>query len=175
MKMEKILPCGCHKVTSDGRLFSCLQQFSKPGHQGIITQKSDVWREIEGTVRSSGYVQVLIHRRSVRMNRLIAINFIPNPLAYPEAQHIDGDRKNNKASNLKWGNQKHNADDRDGHGHTMRGERYPLAKLNDVAVREIRALRASSNLSLNQIADKYSVSKKLILLVVQNRIWRHVK
>ena len=39
-----------------------------------------------------------------RVNRLVAITFIPNPDNLEIADHIDNDRKNNHVSNLRWTN-----------------------------------------------------------------------
>ena len=43
-------------------------------------------------------------RRYVRVSRLVALYFVenPNPLEYDIVNHIDGDKLNNKASNLEW-------------------------------------------------------------------------
>lgn len=170
--MGKILPCKCHKVTSKGTVFSKLTQFSEKGHQGIIT-KIGKWRSLSPSKTVKGYLQISLHGRAVRLNRLVALNFISNPLAYPEVQHKDGDKKNNTVENLKWGNQKHNAEDRKRHGNSIHGTQSKNAKLNSVKVKEIRERRATT--TLQNLANKYNVSKKLILLVVQGKIWRHVK
>lgn len=170
----KILPCGCHKINDAGRVFSKLYQFSRRGVVGIQTRKGSTWKELEPTTTATGYKQVAIHGRSIRLNRLVASNFIPNPLSYPEAQHKDGNKSDNRASNLKWGNQRHNAADRELHGHTRHGTKLHNAKLCDKSVKEIRVSRAAGE-SLLSLAKRFGVSKKLILLVVQGKIWRHVQ
>lgn len=43
-----------------------------------------------------------------RVNRLVAITFIPNPDNLEIADHIDRNRKNNHASNLRWVNMTQN-------------------------------------------------------------------
>ena len=37
-----------------------------------------------------------------RVHRLIALTHVPNPLGKPFVNHIDGDKRNNHASNLEW-------------------------------------------------------------------------
>ena len=41
-------------------------------------------------------------RKSVNVHRLVAAAFIPNPDNKPCVDHIDGDRTNNHADNLRW-------------------------------------------------------------------------
>ena len=171
--MEKILPCRCHKISSTGQLYTKLVQFSLKGQQGIQTKKGKKWIKLTGVVTKKGYVQCNIHKKVLRLNRLIAINFIPNPMAMPEVQHKNDIKTENRFENLKWGDAKSNAKDRDNNGHTKKGIQNANAKLNNQKVVQIRSLR--SKMSLNQLAKKFKVSKKLILLVVQKKIWKHVK
>lgn len=44
-----------------------------------------------------------------RVHRLVAAAFIPNPENKPCIDHIDGDRANNRADNLRWSTRKQNA------------------------------------------------------------------
>ena len=58
-----------------------------------------------------GYKRVKINGKRYVLHRIIAELFVPNPENKPEVNHIDGDKTNNKASNLEWAtrseNQKH--------------------------------------------------------------------
>ena len=44
---------------------------------------------------------IFISKR-IRVNRLVAQAFIPNPYNKPEVDHIDRDRHNNNVENLRW-------------------------------------------------------------------------
>lgn len=90
-----------YDVSNDGRVRN-----NRTGH--IIT----------ATITNSGYSQVhLFDKGNVgyfSVHRLVADAFIPNEHNYPQVNHIDGNKLNNKVSNLEWTsnaqNQKHKYD-----------------------------------------------------------------
>ena len=50
-----------------------------------------------------GYDRVKLGESGMmRIHRLVAEAFIPNPLNLPEVNHKDGDKKNNCVTNLEW-------------------------------------------------------------------------
>lgn len=55
---------------------------------------------------TQGYQYVALrsngNKRNLRVNRLVAEAFIPNPLNKPEVNHLDGNKLNNFVSNLQW-------------------------------------------------------------------------
>ena len=56
--------------------------------------------------KNNGYYCVDLYennkRKKYTIHRLVAENFIPNPLNKPTVDHKDGDRTNNCISNLRW-------------------------------------------------------------------------
>lgn len=59
-----------------------------------------------GTTNDSGYVYVSLYvngkSKSVRLHRLVAETFVENPSELPEVNHKNGNKKDNRVSNLEW-------------------------------------------------------------------------
>jgi DNA-directed RNA polymerase specialized sigma24 family protein len=79
------------KVRSVGRVVK-----GKSGANRVINSKA-----LNTTVRN-GYQLVFINKRSYRVHQLVAKAFVPNPSSQSNVRHIDGNKSNNKASNLEW-------------------------------------------------------------------------
>jgi hypothetical protein len=76
-----------------------------------------------------GYAMVQIRRGdgsklNLRVHTEVLTAFVgPRPDGL-QGRHLDGDRTNNRLSNLVWGTPLENAADRERHGRTARGERH---------------------------------------------------
>jgi len=74
-----------YSISSDGRVYSKRRNmFLKP------------------YCNTKKYMCVDIYKKSTRIHRLVAENFIPNPNNYEQINHIDGNKENNDISNLEW-------------------------------------------------------------------------
>lgn len=103
--------------------------YSKNTHHPEFYQKLEEWRDVVGyeekyevsncgNVRSfktkillnppltpKGYVRVSLYNKKSKnylVHRLVAEAFIPNPDNKPFINHIDGNKENNRISNLEW-------------------------------------------------------------------------
>lgn len=61
---------------------------------------------LKPTLNSKGYERVGLHKngslKTVYVHRLVACAFIPNPEGKPQVNHMDEDKRNNRADNLEW-------------------------------------------------------------------------
>jgi len=63
-------------------------------------------------INEFGYAYVVLFKsnkgKPLRVNRLVALAFISNPLNKKEVNHLDGDRQNNRKWNLEWSTRSEN-------------------------------------------------------------------
>lgn len=81
---------GDYQITSWGRVYN---------------KKSHSFMKPE--VHDKGYLRVDLfdsdgNRKHIKVHRLVAKAFIPNPDEKPQVNHIDGNNQNNSVTNLEW-------------------------------------------------------------------------
>jgi hypothetical protein len=124
---------------------------------------------------SNGYSRVqlcdaLSGNRDFYIHRLVCFAFYGEPPT-PDchADHINGDRADNRLENLQWATPEDNRARRN----TARGERSGQAVLTTAQVVEIRKHCASPGIS-SRLAARYGVAPRTIRDVLNKRSWAHV-
>lgn len=114
---------------------------------------------------------------TLRIHRLVALAFIPNPDNLPEVNHKDGNKKNNCVTNLEWVSGLENLQHAWNTGliYGLKGQENGRSKLNDEQVKEIRNKYTGKKGEIAQLAREYNVSWTLIKFIVTNKNWTHVK
>lgn len=108
-----------------------------------------------------------------RVSRLMAENWIPNPLNLPVVNHIDGNKRNNHVLNLEWCTQQQNII----HAHktgltpSRKGSKNGKAKLTEQQVQEIRSKAKPLIYTYKMLAKEYGVSKSTINAIIANQRW----
>lgn len=109
-----------YEVTADGRIFSHAN-WRGLGIRDLVHQPNE-----------DGYpsVRLTINGKRVHyaVHKLVAMAHLdPRPSPAHEVRHLDGDKLNPNVANLAWGTRKENAEDRDRHGRTSKGESHSIA------------------------------------------------
>lgn len=117
-------------------------------------------RLLKSVLHEGGYEIVSLHRDGSGLNkkvhRLVAIAFIPNPDGLPTVNHIDGNKRNNLASNLAWASYADQARHALRTGLVPTGQYHFLAKISDEEVRKIRDL--AGTMTYREIGQMFGVS-----------------
>lgn len=77
-----------------------------PLYKGLmVSEIGEVWynnKKIKQTDDMRGYLRVNYKSKSLKVHRLVAETFIPNPKNKPQVDHIDCNKYNNNKNNLRW-------------------------------------------------------------------------
>lgn len=133
---------------------------------------------LKGGKNRDGYFHVILtkeyNRSTIKIHRLVALHFIPNPLDLPEVNHKDGVKSNNNDWNLEWCTSSHNQLHAFSAGlQVMRkGIECYNSKLTDSDVIEIRSLNGI--IKQKKLAERFGVSFQLISKIQLNKAWKHL-
>lgn len=124
-----------------------------------------------------GYLYFNAYQRPVKgrvyVHLAVITLFIGPRLGGLVCRHLDGNNKNNHASNLMWGTPKENQRDRKLHGTDGCGSKNPLAKLTEFDVLEIRKRRENGEV-LRSIAEDFPVAEGSIWRIATRLGWKHI-
>lgn len=113
-------------------------------------------------------------REKQYLHRLICEAFHGPAAPGQECRHINGNKSDNRASNLSWGTKAQNEADKAAHGTLPKGERNPQAKLTADAVNRMRKDRSEEGTSFSKLARKYGVTAMTAYRAVTGQSWGEV-
>lgn len=95
---------GEYQISNKGRIKSLSKTKVRDNITGITYKTKE--KIMRPACNKKGYLGTMIGRngktKSVKVHRLVAEAFIPNPLRLHEVNHIDGNKSNNSVENLEW-------------------------------------------------------------------------
>lgn len=151
---------GLYEVSNLGRVRNC--------QSGVILKQAV----------NRGYEHVSLARdgrQSTKyLHRLVLLAFCgASHIPGADACHNDGDRGNNRLTNLRWDTRQGNCADRARHGTQRFGTRARTAKLNeDLVLAMRRAVRLGK--STYSLAKEMKLSTHTVWCAVVGKTWKHV-
>ena len=158
MEMWKIIPFeDAYEVSTEGKV-------RNKSSKHIKSLRSDRYGYLRVTLYPSGKTYVV--------HRLVAKVFLENENT--EVNHLNGDKTDNRVSNLEWCSASQNARHRD----TVLSRKWvghinPMATL---AVETVRKIKYGEFPGLNnkEIGDKFKVSSEQVRRIRSGQRWKHI-
>jgi hypothetical protein len=162
---------GFYEVSDRGRVRTVERAISMPQGGARLVHR----RIKKSTPIQSGYHYVCLkgqgrQRRVRQVHALVLEAFVGPKPEGEETRHLDGDRSNNRLSNLCYGTRKENMADAIKHGTTNRGDRNPNVKLTAHDVDAIRLL-GDEGVALADIAGAFSISFAQAGRIIRRERW----
>ncbi len=107
--------------------------------------------------------------KPLEVHRLILLTFVGPCPEGMECCHKDGNRRNNRLTNLRWDTRKNNFHDNIANGTRMYGKKNPKTKLTKQMAEDMRRLWATKEYTQDEIAKMFKVGQTLISNVVRNK------
>lgn len=150
-------------------------------HQdGFVISKIRATPRVMKPIKMGKYVGLQLkrsdgHTEKAYLHRLICEAYHGPCPGGMECRHINGDKKNNAASNLMWGTKCENEHDKIIHGTTPSGEKNGMAKLTENDVRQMREYRKNTGKSYAKIGNRFGISTMAAYRAITGKQWRNVK
>jgi hypothetical protein len=159
-----------YEVSSFGRVRSTNRLSGK--RRGLIKGK-----ELVQTPNRGGYPEVRLFKDSKStakvVHRLVANAFIPNDYSKSQVNHKDGNKLNNKASNLEWMNNSENQK----HAYKLglqpskAGESNNKATITDKDVTKLKLLYNSGK-TTKEVSELIGVNLSIVRHIIYGRTWK---
>ncbi len=156
-----------YEVSSEGRVRRCAPSRSPNCRPGEVLQGA-----------KGRYLSVKLFAdgigKKVSVHRVVCEAFHgPPPTPDHQVAHWDGNRENNRASNLRWATARENCSDRERHGRTRRLEAHARSRLTAKQVEHLRAIRSSGG-NVSEAAREMGVHHNTALLAAAGQTWSHL-
>lgn len=163
------------EVSSYGRVRTIERLVNGIGFGGSKTSKLIKSKLRKFQLSHNGYLQMRDRHELLRINRMVAIAFVPNPENKPHVNHKDCDKTNNHYTNLEWCTPLENNIHAISNGRTNppKGRNHWKNKLDEMQVRTIRKCLIDG-ITQQKLADYFKVHRTCISAISLKYHWRHL-
>ena len=142
---------------------------------------------LHGNLTDEGYRNINLTKdkknKVLKLHRIIAQTFIPNPENKPEVNHKNLNKDDNQVKNLEWATRKENCHHAWENRYSKtgqdirnkpRGEKCVHSKLSERQVGGIRSAHKRYGIGYQTLSKLCGVSATTIKKVIENKIWSHI-
>lgn len=169
-----------YAITKDGKVWSYLKSTGPVNGNVCIPQYDEPPHELKQKDNGRGYLTVQLrhgfNKKYSYVHRLVLMAWYGEPAPGQDTRHLNGNRKDNRLSNLSWGTRAEQEQDQILHGTKPRGNSHKNSVLTLDQVNAARRLwRSGYTLKdINRILS-LTVSKATVHDAVIGKTWRHAE
>lgn len=158
----------CYQVSDMGRVRS-LDRYVRTFSRFELSTRLLKGRVLKIQKHNGGYAQVCLSRVPRLIHSLVLLAFVGPVPEGMEGAHDDGDRTNNRLSNLRYATPLSNANDRRLHGTSGAGAANTMAKLSLKDIATIRGL--AGTLSQKVIGERFGIRQGTVSRILAGKRW----
>lgn len=164
---------GIYQVSNMGRIKS-LERLTN-GKLGSV--KIHLEKILTPLNLTKGYQGVRLYKdyigKTLKIHRIVAKTFICNPNNLPQVNHINGNKKDNKVSNLEWCDNRYNMDHALDSLLIKRGFDKHFSNFNSILFSTIQPL-LDCGLTCKQLSLIYNVDRHTISTILSGKSYKHL-
>lgn len=165
---------GLYQASTEGRIRSLdrVTEYVKHYSYGDVPVKQRFYGKVLHQSLTSGYLGTIFQvdgkTQYPLVHRLVAMTFVPNPENKPQVDHVDGNRMNNRPSNLRWVTSKENHANAISKGKHTSQQIYRKKPIRDIDTGEMFS-------SMMEAEDKYGIPRGRISAAIKSnqRVYGH--
>ena len=155
---------GIYEISNFGRGVKSLDRHWSPGE-----------KILQSTFSEDGYLQINLYKdkihRNIKIHRLVAETFIPNLNNYPQINHKNGIKTDNRVENLEWCTHQENIDHVFEIGKRKRKQTKTSSKLTLEQIKEIKRLLKTKQYQQKELAVMFNRDPAVISRIKNNKVY----
>ena len=151
----------------------------------FVTEEGNVFRnekQLKPSKDTGGYLGVNVSKNGIvkrfMIHRMVGECYLDNVNNLPEINHEDGNKSNNRYSNLKWTTSSDNKKHAYNNGLMIapKGEKSKVSKLKNEDVIYIREKYKPRDKQYNKekLSTMFNISQRTINDIISNKTWKHI-
>lgn len=165
----RVIPCCTnYEISNFGRVKRIIKTSNRSYVGFILKSALSIWGYVTVGLRNEGRC------KTYSVHSLVMLSFVGTRPTGLQINHKDGDKTNNKLSNLEYCTVKENFEHAVKNNLTVKGERNGRSKLSKFDVIELRRDYFLKKLKPSVLCERYAISASYLRKCITGKTWSHI-